>query len=191
MSNKPFVAAWRGAARYTRTAIALHWIIALLICCAVPLGLYMNGLPLSPRKLQLYSYHKWLGIGILVLAVLRLLWRARHPPPPLESMARWQHIAAQSAHHALYLLLLLVPLSGWMMSSALGFPVVWFGVLPLPDLIGKNAEAGAALKIVHQVLNYALAGTVLGHSGAALWHHFIDRDRTLVRMLPFLDREKS
>ena len=180
------------AARYTRTAIALHWLIALLICGAFPLGLYMTGLPLSPRKLQLYSYHKWIGMVVLLLALLRLLWRLRHPPPPLVAgMPRWQALAAHGAHHALYLLALALPLSGWLMSSALGFPVVWFGVLPLPDLIGKNKELGEVLKLVHEDLGYALLGVVLAHAGAALWHQFIDRDGTLARMLPFLDREKS
>ena len=178
--------------RYTRTAIALHWLIALLIFGIFPLGLYMADLPLSPRKLQLYSYHKWAGITVLLLAVLRMLWRLRHRPPALiAGMPRWQRIVAHGAHHALYLLLLAVPLSGWLMSSALGFQVIWFGVLPLPDLIAKNKEIGEALKGVHAGLNYTLLAVVLAHAGAALWHHVVDRDGTLARMLPFLDRDKS
>ena len=180
------------AARYTRTAVALHWLIALLIFGAFPLGLYMADLTLSPFKLRLYSYHKWIGISVLLLAVLRLLWRAMHRPPPLlPGMPRWQEIAAHVVHHSLYLLMLAVPLSGWLMSSALGFPVVWFGVLPLPDLIGKNKELGAVLKEVHEAINYGLLLLVLAHVAGAVKHHVIDRDATLVRMLPFLDREKS
>ncbi|MDO8932316.1 MAG: cytochrome b [Rhodocyclaceae bacterium] len=180
------------AARYTRTAVALHWVIAVMIFGAFPLGVYMHELPLSPYKLQLYSYHKWLGIGVLLFAVLRLLWRATHkPPPPLPGMPRWQEAAAHAVHHSLYLLVLAVPLSGWLMSSALGFPVMWFGVLPLPDLIGKDKELGEVIKLVHKGLNITLLLFVLAHVAGAIKHHFIDRDATLARMLPFLDKEKS
>lgn len=180
------------ANRYTRTAIVLHWLIALLIFGLFPLGVYMHELPLSPTKLQLYSYHKWAGICVLLLAVLRLLWRIGHRPPPLlPGMPRWQEIAAHGMHHSLYLLLLAVPLSGWAMSSALGVPVVWFGVLPLPDLLAKNKEVGEVLKGVHVGLNFILLMLVLAHTAIALKHHFLDGDRTLARMLPWLDREAS
>lgn len=174
---------------YTRTAIALHWLIALGIFCALPLGMVMTELKLSPTKLQLYSYHKWLGISILGLVLLRILWRATHTPPPLVAgMARWQRVAAQGAHHALYALMVAAPLSGWLMSSALGVSVVWFGVWPLPDLIGKNKELGEALKTVHAALDYTLLAVVVVHMLGALKHHLIDRDETLTRMLPFLSR---
>ena len=177
---------------YTRTAIVLHWLIALTIFAVFPLGVYMHELPLSPVKLQLYSYHKWAGLCVLLLAVTRLLWRVGHRPPPLlPGLPRWQEVAAHATHHSLYLLVLAVPLSGWLMSSALGFPVVWFGVAPLPDLVAKNKQLGEALKEVHEVLNFTLLLLVATHAAAALKHHFVDRDGTLVRMLPFLDREKS
>jgi len=178
--------------RYTHTAVALHWLIALIIFGAFPLGLYMHDLPLSPHKLQLFSYHKWAGITVLLLAVLRLLWRLTHRPPPLlPGMPRWQEIAAQAVHHGLYLMVLVVPLSGWLMSSALGFPVVWFGVLQLPDLIGKDKALGETLKLVHEWLNYGMAAMVAAHVAGALKHQLIDRDATLARMLPFLNKEKS
>ncbi|MCX7179648.1 MAG: cytochrome b [Proteobacteria bacterium] len=174
---------------YTRTAIILHWLTALAILCAFPLGVYMHELPLSPRKLQLYSYHKWLGLSVLLLAALRLLWRSLHRPPPLlAGMPRWQEVIAQYMHHGLYLLLLAVPLSGWLMSSAFGIPVVWFGVLPLPDLIGKDKELGELLKEVHETLNYTLLLLVAIHAAAAIRHHVFERDGTLQRMLPFLKR---
>lgn len=180
------------AARYTRTAIALHWLIALLIGGAFPLGLYMADLELSPTKLRLFSYHKWIGITVLLLAALRLAWRLTHRPPPfVPGMPRWQEIAAHATHHLLYLLLVAVPLSGWLMSSALGFPVVWFGVLHLPDLVAKNKELGDVLKDVHETLNYVMLALVAVHVAGALKHHLVDRDATLVRMLPFLDKEQS
>ena len=171
--------------RYTRTAIALHWLMALLIIATFPLGLYMSDLALSPIKLKLYSYHKWIGIVILILLLARVLWRLTHRPPLFEvAMPRWQVFSAHAVHLMLYILLLVVPLSGWLMSSALGFQTVLFGVLPLPDLIGPDKALGAVLKSVHEILNYSLLGVVIVHVAAALQHHFIHRNGTLRRMLP-------
>ena len=175
------------AASYTRTAVVLHWLTALAILCTFPLGIYMHELQISPLKLQLYSYHKWIGISILMLAVARLLWRGTHRPPPLPAgMPRWQEIAARGMHYGLYLLLLAIPLSGWLMSSALGVQVVWFGLIPLPDLVGKDKQLGELLKGVHQSLNFTLLTLILLHAAAALQHHFFAHDRILVRMLPFI-----
>lgn len=172
---------------YTRVAIVLHWLVALTVLCAFPLGMYMRELPLSPTKLQLYSYHKWLGISVLLLVATRLAWRIGHRPPPLlPGMPRWQEIAAYATHHSLYLLMLVIPLSGWLMSSALGFSVVWFGVVPLPDLVGKDQQLGELLKDVHATLNFTLLALILVHAAAAVKHHLFDHDGTLARMLPFL-----
>lgn len=172
---------------YNRTAIALHWLMALGLAGTFALGFYMHDLPLSPDKLKLYSWHKWAGIGLLALVVLRLAWRIVHPAPPLPaSMGPLSRAAAHAGHWALYGLMLAIPVSGWLMSSAQGFQVVWFGVLPLPDLVPRNAELGSALRDTHMILNYALIAAVIGHAGAALQHHFIKKDTVLARMLPFL-----
>jgi len=169
---------------YTGIAIIFHWLIALLFFTAFPLGIYMADLPLSPTKLQLYSYHKWIGITVLMLAILRVLWRISHRPPALPaSLPRWQQIATHAVHHSLYLLLLLIPISGWLMSSAKGFQTVWFGILPLPDLVAKNKALGNFLQETHELLNFTLMGLVSLHILAALKHHFIDHDGILVRML--------
>lgn len=174
-------------AAYTRTAIGLHWLVALLIFTAFPLGLYMSDLPVSPLKLRLYSYHKWIGVTIFLLAVLRLSWRLTHRPPVLpDAMANWEKLAATGMHWLLYALLFIVPLSGWLMSSAKGIQTVWFGVLPLPDLIGKDKALGELLSGLHESFNFLMIGLVLAHAGAALKHHFLDRDDVLARMLPFL-----
>lgn len=179
------------ASRYTTTAIALHWLVALLILAAFPLGIYAHDLALSPLKLRLLSYHKWLGVTIFLLTLARLAWRAGHPPPPLlASIPAWQQRAASGLHHLLYLLLLAIPLSGWLMSSAKGFPLVYLGLVQLPDLVGKDADLAKQLWQVHQTLNGALLALVGLHVAAALKHHFIDRDATLRRMLPWL-KEKS
>ncbi|MDP1595118.1 MAG: cytochrome b [Gallionella sp.] len=179
------------AEHYTRTAILLHWLIALLIFTAFPLGIYMHDLPFSPDKLRLYSWHKWIGVSIFLLAIVRLTWRATHRPPALpEAMASWEKFAARAVHFSLYALIIIIPLSGWLMSSAKGFQTVWLGVLPLPDLLSKNKELGDLLKEVHESLNFLMLGLVLAHVGGALKHHFIERDSILSRMLP-MRRKKS
>jgi cytochrome b561 len=119
--------------------------------------------------------------------VLRLGWRLLHRPPELPAgVPAWQRSLAAATHVLLYLLMIVVPLSGWLMSSAKGFQTVWFGVLPLPDLLDKNAELGELLQQMHKLLNFSMAALVFTHLGAALKHHFIDRDDILARMLPFL-----
>jgi cytochrome b561 len=171
------------ATRYSTPAIVLHWLMALLIFVAFPLGIYMHDLPLSPDKLKLYSYHKWIGISVLMLVVIRLGWRLTHTPPPLpESVAAWQARASAIVHGMLYLLMIAIPLSGWLMSSAKGFQTVWFGVLPLPDLIGKDKALGDQLVELHKFLNFTLLALVVLHVGAALQHHFIERQPFLQRM---------
>ena len=174
---------------YTKTAIFLHWLVGLGIIGTLAMGLYMEGLPLSPSKLQLYSWHKWAGMSLLVLAIVRLAWRLSHPAPDLpETMGPISRLAAHAGHWVLYVLMIAIPLSGWLMSSAQGFPVVWFGVLPLPDLVAKNAELGAVLKGAHVLLNYTLIAVLIGHIGTALQHHFIKKDNVLIRMLPLIKR---
>jgi cytochrome b561 len=176
--------------RYSMQAIVLHWLVALLIFVGFPLGIYMVDLPLSPDKLKLYSYHKWIGVTVFVLVAVRLGWRLTHTPPPLpDGMAVWERRASAIVHGLLYLLMIAIPLSGWLMSSAKGFQTVWFGVLPLPDLVGKDKELGKLLEEVHELLNFALLGLVIAHVAGALKHHFIERDDILARMLTFLRRK--
>ncbi|MCK9259735.1 MAG: cytochrome b [Azoarcus sp.] len=170
---------------YTRTAISLHWLMALGLIGAFSLGVYMHELPLSPFKLKLYSWHKWTGVSLFMLVLVRLTWRLSHPAPPLPaSMPAVLRVLAHATHVALYVLMLAIPLTGWLMSSAKGFQTVWFGVVPLPDLLSRNAELGDLLQSVHEVLNLSMAALVVAHIGAALKHHFIDRDDILRRMLP-------
>lgn len=174
--------------RYTAPAVLIHWATALLVLVALPLGIYMSDLSLSPFKLQLISYHKWIGVTALLLVVPRLILRLSGPrPAPLEGPA-WQRMAAAATHGLLYLLLIAIPLTGWLMSSAKGFPVVYLGIVPLPDLVAKDAATGDLLRNVHEVLNYLLIGLLALHVLAALKHHLFDRDDTLVRMLPILKR---
>ena len=172
--------------RYSAPAKLAHWLIAALILLAFPLGLYMVDLPLSPDKLRLYSYHKWIGMTVLLLFMPRLVWRLVTPPPALLPGPAWQLKIAEATHWLLYLLMAAVPLSGWLMSSAKGFQVVYLGLLPIPDLVGKDKALGELLVNVHTGLAWALALLVALHAAAALKHHLIDRDDTLRRILPFI-----
>ena len=175
---------------YTRTAIALHWLAGLLILCGFTLGLSLGDLPISPQTLRLYGYHKWIGITVFLLALMRLAWRRTHPAPPPVAMPEWQRRAAAATHALLYAFMLVIPLSGWIYSSATGVEVVYLGLVPLPDLVPKDKALASVLKAVHVTLNYTLLALVTVHAGAALKHHFVDRDDVLRRMLPFRPRPR-
>lgn len=180
-------ASTRSAAGYTRPAIALHWLVALLVFAGWGLGSYMHELPLSPQKLQLYSWHKWIGVTVFLLTVLRTGWLATHVAPGLPAgTAAWQTSAARVSHLLLYMLTLALPLSGWLMSSAKGVPTVYFGVLPLPDLLDKSPALGELFEETHELLAWTLAALVALHVAAAAQHHWWHRDTVLTRMLPFL-----
>jgi cytochrome b561 len=173
--------------RYSPPAIALHWLLGLALVGIFGVGVYMTGLPFSPAKLKLINWHKWAGISILALSALRLAWRLTHRPPPLPAqvaaaMPAWQRVAHHGTHGLMYALFFAVPLIGWAYSSAAGFPVVLFGVLPLPDLLAANKPLAEAIKPWHGAAAFALAALVLLHVAAALKHHFIDRDGLLARM---------
>lgn len=170
---------------YTRVAKSLHWLMAVLLIGLLSLGFYMADLPLSPDKLQLYSWHKWAGVTVFALVWLRLLWRLTHRPPAYpDSMSVALQRLAHAGHWALYGLMIAIPLTGWLMSSAKGFQTVWWGIWPIPDVLAKDKELGHTLQEVHEALNWLLVLMISGHVAAALKHHWIDRDDVLTRMLP-------
>lgn len=170
--------------RYTDTAIALHWLTALLIVGSFTLGLSMVGLPISRQKLQWYAWHKWIGITVFLVTCGRLAWRMAHAVPLPPPMPEWQRRAAAISHRLFYALLLVIPLSGWLYSSATGVQVVYLGLVPLPDLVAKNKELADVLRAVHVTLNFTLLALVCVHAAAALKHHYLDRDSGLTRILP-------
>ena len=170
------------SARYSGTAVALHWVLAVVILASLALGSYMTSLPLSPLRLRLVNWHKWAGMLILGLSAARLLWRAAHRPPADLPTPAWQRHAAHATHGLLYVLCIVVPIAGWAYSSAAGFPVVLFGVWPLPDLVEPDRALADVIKPWHGRLAWMLAGVIGLHVGAALKHHFIDRDMLLSRM---------
>jgi cytochrome b561 len=173
--------------RYHPLSVALHWLLALALVGLFALGLYMEGLSFSPQKLKFYSWHKWAGMFVLTLSFARLMWRLTHRPPALpkaveHAMPAWQRWAHHATHGGLYLLFFAVPLLGWAFSSAAGFPIVVFGVLPLPDFVPVSPELADLLKPLHKYAAFAMAALVVLHVAGALKHHFIDRDGLLGRM---------
>ena len=144
--------------------------------------------PIAPSTLRAYGYHKWIGITVFLLALVRLAWRRAHPMPMPMAMPEWQRRAAALTHVCLYALMLAIPLSGWIYSSATGVEVVYLGLVPLPDLVAKDKALAAVLKAVHITFNFGLLALVAVHTGAALEHHFVDRDGVLARMLPLRPR---
>ncbi|RMD02241.1 cytochrome b [Aquitalea palustris] len=173
----------KSSERYSSPAIALHWLIAGLIIATFIAGLLVSGLPLSPAKFKYIAWHKWAGITILALVAVRLLVRLLKRPPALPAhMNGLERLLAHGGHLALYLLMFAVPLTGWLMSSAYGFPVVLFKLVQLPDLVAQNEQLAATLKTVHETLNWIMAACVAGHVLAAIKHHVIDKDGMLYRM---------
>ncbi|MDF0606415.1 cytochrome b [Neisseriaceae bacterium TC5R-5] len=177
--------------KYSSVQMALHWLIAAFIVSVLIIGWYFNSIEItSPAtfklKAALIAWHKWLGIGILLLVFIRILWRIwRGVPHSLPGQPKWQLKIAAFTHLLLYMLMFAMPLIGWLMSSAKGYPVVWFNLVQLPDLVSKNESLGKVLASLHSVLAYVLVALLILHALAALKHHLIDRDDTLKRMLPF------
>ncbi len=171
---------------YGLVAKSLHWLMAFIVIGLLILGLYMVTLPINAEKLKLYGWHKEWGILILMLVVARLIWRFSNITPPLPNhLPAWQKWAASSVHYAFYLFLFAMPLSGWMISSAAGLPVSFFGLFVLPDLVAPNKALMVLLEEIHKWLGYGLILAIVAHVGASLQHHFIYKDNILRRMWPW------
>lgn len=174
------------ATRWGALAKFFHWTIALLIISAGIAGLYMTDLPNAPQKIRLYAIHKSVGLTVLALALLRLAWRLYDRRPNEMPMPRWQAFGARIVHVLLYVLIFALPISGWLYNSASGYPLQWWGMIPLPNLTGgSDAVLKSLAHEAHEWLFWILVAALVAHAGAALIHHFFERDATLVRMLPW------
>jgi len=173
--------------RYGHVAQLLHWVVVGLIIAQFVLASTAEDLPrLSAHRLEITALHKSLGITVLLLAAVRLVWRAVSPPPLLPaSMKPWERAAAQAVHWGLYGVMFALPLSGWMWSSASNYPVSWFGLVQLPDLVQPGKDLKDLFHEGHEILGTLLLVLAALHVLAALKHHFIDRDTVLRRMLPW------
>ncbi len=185
-----------GSPRYNAVAIALHWSIALAVFALLAAGLWMSDAIKVPETrnfaFKVYQWHKALGLSVLVLTVLRIVWRVMNPPPPLPAgMTSFEVMAAHLSHHGLYALMLAIPVAGWAMvsSSPLGFPTMVFGLFEWPHIprlagLEDKKAAEALFKTVHKYLAFGAIALIVLHVGAALKHHFVNRDDVLARMLP-------
>lgn len=169
-----------------------HWTVALGVIGLAVVGLLMQELPASPTKIKIYALHKSIGMTVLALVVLRLVWRLfdRRPAYP-PAMPGWQRLLASLTHGGLYLLMLAMPISGWLYNSASNFALRWFNLFSIPPLTGPDPQLKALAHDLHGYGFYLLALLFAAHLGAALKHHYLDRDDTLRRMLPFAGKESS
>lgn len=180
------------AERFGLVAKSLHWLTLILLIAAFTLAISMVNMPFSPRKLEFYSWHKWVGVTIFLVAILRLGWRFANPVPPAPpNTPAWQRRLAGLSHTALYAILIIMPVTGWIMSSALNLPVVYLGLIPMPSPFGVNRELGEAMKVVHLALAITLLMLIAVHVAAAIYHHFALRDDVMRRMLPWRARLRS
>ena len=180
MDARQTVTSWSAPAKL------LHWLVAALIVVQAGLGIAAVSWRLSPTKLDLFVWHKSTGMLILAVVVLRLLWRLGHRAPPLPAdTPAWERGAARASHFILYVLLLAVPLSGWLIASASGVPFSIFWRIPLPSIAAVDKQVADAAASVHFALLLALLAVLIVHIAAALRHHYVKRNDVLVRMLPF------
>lgn len=171
--------------RWGPVSQALHWLVVLMILVQGSVALWMGGLRNGPDKIQVYALHKSFGLTILALVVLRLLWRVHAgTPAPVPGTPAWQQRIASLTHGALYALLLAIPVSGWVLNSAAGFPLQWFGLFNLPRIAATSATLRASAEQAHELMFWTLVALALLHAAAAFYHHLFQGDATLARMLP-------
>lgn len=166
-----------------------HWLIAFLILTNLGLGYWADSLDISPTKVEAFYWHKTIGLTVLWLAGLRLLWRFTNPTPRMPpEMAGWERALAHASHLLLYLLMVAMPLSGWVIHSTANFPLDLYGVLAVPDIVPAGIDEAWAeqwAKTAHYWMFIAICVLVAIHALGALKHHFLNGDKVLLRMLPF------
>jgi cytochrome b561 len=175
--------------KFTITARLFHWSIAALLLVQIPLAWYMTDLPLSAEKLSNYALHKSLGMCLFTLAVFRLIRAILGKRPDLPpNTKRYEKILAKATQGLLYLLVIIMPISGWVMSSAANVPVKIFGVIELPNLVEPNKQLMESMQNVHEMQSWVLMTLMLIHIAAGLKHQFVDRDNVLYSMLPLVKK---
>ena len=176
---------WGGMAQF------LHWSVAALIFALMALGWLAVVTPLSPAKITLFYWHKSLGMLVLGLVLVRLGWRAGNPPPDMPAdLPRWEPVLARTTHIFLYVLIVLMPISGWLINSAAGIPFKIFWALPLPAITPVSESLEHTFELLHLVIFWTLAVLLIGHISASLRHHFLLHNNVLRNMLPFGKGEK-
>ena len=171
---------------YKPTARFLHWLTAILVLATFPIGIAMVEAGLArPTQDLLFVLHKNGGIIILALVLLRLIYRAMNPAPPLpDTMPGWQRQVASATHWLLYLLVIVMVVSGYTRVKAAGFPLEWFDAMGIPSLVPKSESLAKTAENIHLTVRFALAALILMHLGAAVLHGVIKRDGVFSRMWP-------
>jgi cytochrome b561 len=173
------------ASEYSGTAKLLHWTIAACVLFMLPVGIIMGWLPQGDAQNLLYTLHRSFGVLILPLMLIRLAYRlVNGTPPPEPTLTPIQRIVSHVVHLTLYALLIAQPLIGWVATSAYGAQISVFGLFTMPAIVEKNEELSKPLFFVHELIGLTIAGLLVMHIGAALFHYFIRRDGVLQRMLP-------
>ena len=174
------------ATRYTTTAIVLHWLIAAAVIVLIGWGWWMQTIPKLPvgPRVDAFNLHKSIGMTVLLLMLVRISWRARHRPPPLMPMPRWQAQLAQAVHVLLYVCLIVQPLSGYLGSAFSGYPVRFFGVV-LPAWAPKHDMLKDAFSVVHLVNSWVLVGALALHVAGTVKHALLERDGSFRRIWPW------
>jgi cytochrome b561 len=162
-----------------------HWVMAALIFVQIPLGLLAAGWRISPTKLNLFFWHKSTGLLLLALVALRLAWRLANRTPELPDMPAWERAGARASHFLLYVLMIAMPVTGWIIQSASNIPFRIFYLIPLPAIVAPDKALADVFTLVHRGLFILLALVLIAHVGAALRHHFVKRNDILARMLPW------
>lgn len=169
--------------KYGVVAKVIHWFMALGLIGLVLVGWYMEDMPNSPEKFELYGLHKSFGVVLLALVVLRLVWRTLNKQPLMPAgTSKFVAFVAASGHGLLYAMMFAMPLVGWAMSSSYGFPVSFFGLFTLPNLVAPNKEMAELYGMLHSWGGDVFTILIVGHVLAALYHHFICKDDVLKRM---------
>lgn len=168
-------------AHYNRVARILHWTIGILIIANIIGGIAHD--PLG-KLFPVMPIHKSIGFVVLALSLFRLAWRLTHPAPPLPvSLPGWEKAAAQATHWSFYALMIIMPMSGWIFSSAGKYPLTFFGLFDIPKLaVEKGSALAGGANEAHEILGFVWAGLLVIHIGAALRHHYILKDNVLTRM---------
>lgn len=171
------------AAAYGLPSRLAHWLTAALLVALFGLGLSMTRFIEGDAKLRVYRWHEWVGLTVFAVTAFRLYWRTIHKPPPLD-LPTFERLARRLVHAAIYLVLMVQPVVGWLMSTAFGFPVNYLGVIALPEPVPVDRALAERLQWVHFTLAMTLLGLFLAHMGGVLYHHLIRQDTVLRRMLP-------
>ena len=170
---------------YPATSKLLHWLVAASVLTTAPVAIAMTRVAEGPTRDTLYNFHKSLGVVILILMLLRLINRiAVGAPIPDPGIEPWQKTLSSAVHGTLYLLLLAMPVVGYIANSAFGATTPFFGLFELPAIVAKNEALATQLFTLHRWTGWLVILLVLMHVGAALYHQFVRRDDVLKRMLP-------